>query len=252
MNKSAVNGGARSAIKLATWHRRVAIVAAVAAIWFAATGIVLNHSDDLKLGERYVRASWAVQWYGFAAPEMVVSYRAGDHWVVQLGERLYVDEHALGEYAARSATLIAGNIAILAEDRILVVSPTGRLVESLDRTAGIPSDVTALGASGNRLLARSNQGVFAADENLLKWEAYAASQVQWPSPAVAPDALIEKQVADYRGRFLSWERMLRDLHGGRIFGRVGVVLLDILALALLVIAVTGVCLWTFRRNGSKT
>ncbi len=54
----------------------------------------------------------------------------------------------------------------------------------------------------------------------------------------------------YRGEGLSLERLLLDLHSGRIFGSIGVLVYDLLALALGFLSISGLVLWfRSRRNG---
>ncbi len=48
------------------------------------------------------------------------------------------------------------------------------------------------------------------------------------------------------------ERVLLDLHSGRIFGPVGVLVYDLLALALGFLSISGLLLWfRGRRNGKR-
>jgi len=42
---------------------------------------------------------------------------------------------------------------------------------------------------------------------------------------------------------LSIERWLQDLHSGRFFGTIGIVVLDIASALLLILAVTGLIIW---------
>ncbi|MBL1432554.1 MAG: hypothetical protein COB94_003805 [Gammaproteobacteria bacterium] len=42
---------------------------------------------------------------------------------------------------------------------------------------------------------------------------------------------------------ISWERMLLDLHSGRVFGRYGIYVMDFAAIGLLVLSCTGLWIW---------
>jgi len=55
---------------------------------------------------------------------------------------------------------------------------------------------------------------------------------------------VQRSLLDqYRGSGLSWERLLLDLHSGRLFGSVGVFIIDLAGIALLLIALSGVWVW---------
>jgi len=49
------------------------------------------------------------------------------------------------------------------------------------------------------------------------------------------------------GRQISLERFLLDAHSGRFFGKYGVYVIDIAALLLLILSITGIWLWATRR-----
>ena len=47
---------------------------------------------------------------------------------------------------------------------------------------------------------------------------------------------------------ISWERLLLDIHSGRVLGSLGVVLVDLMALLFMLMAASGVWIWSRRRN----
>jgi uncharacterized iron-regulated membrane protein len=56
----------------------------------------------------------------------------------------------------------------------------------------------------------------------------------------------------YRGVGLPLERVMLDLHSGRILGRAGVYLVDTAAVLFLLLAISGVWLWARRRASART
>ena len=65
---------------------------------------------------------------------------------------------------------------------------------------------------------------------------------QVPLPGELRDILLKK----YRGQGLTLERVLLDLHSGRLFGTFGVYIVDAAALLFLILAFTGVWMWMSR------
>ena len=63
---------------LTIWHRRLGLTAALFVLLLATTGLALNHTDGLRLDERYVGAGWLLRWYGIeeAMIDMIESSRA--------------------------------------------------------------------------------------------------------------------------------------------------------------------------------
>ena len=59
---------------------------------------------------------------------------------------------------------------------------------------------------------------------------------------ISPE-LNRKILARYRGHGLPLERVLLDLHSGRILGKWGVWLIDVVAILLFVLAITGSWMW---------
>ena len=50
------------------WHRRIGLVLSVFLLWMLASGVLLNHSDDLSLHKRFMSNVKLLQWYGVAPP----------------------------------------------------------------------------------------------------------------------------------------------------------------------------------------
>jgi hypothetical protein len=46
---------------------------------------------------------------------------------------------------------------------------------------------------------------------------------------------------------LNWQRLLQDLHAGRVFGWAGQLVMDLAALLLVILALTGVIIWSRSR-----
>jgi hypothetical protein len=235
------------------WHRRIGLFAALFVIVLLVTGILLNHTEDLKLDSRYVGSSALLDWYGIQAPAKPVSYAAGGHWITQLGERVYFDGH---ELLNDTGTLIGAltlddRIIVAIEGRLLLFTAKGERLESLGGADGVPGGMRAIGTKADRLVVRASHGDYLTDKDGLRWEESEkegdvhtpVEGVVWAEQAAAPAALQQLLAESYRGRGLSAERVLLDLHSGRILGWGGVWLVDAVAVLLMVLALSGVWMW---------
>ena len=240
---------------LATWHRRLGLTAAAFVIMLTITGLALNHTDNLGLDERYVGAGWLLAWYGIDAPARAEGFRLDQRIVTQLGDRLYLDTRAVEQdVGALSGAVSTGGLVIVALDGdLLVLTADGDRVERLRREDGIPAGIRAVGADADgRVVVRTPAGIYRADTQLLAWELSdrESTGLRWPQPAPPDQAVLATLRSDYLSNILTLERVLLDLHSGRIFGRYGPWLMDVAAVLLLVLAVTGVWLWSgLRANG---
>jgi hypothetical protein len=58
-----------------------------------------------------------------------------------------------------------------------------------------------------------------------------------------PKDLHDKLMILYRGKGLPLERVILDIHSGRILGQAGVLLIDFMAILFLLLAMSGVWMW---------
>ncbi len=66
-------------------------------------------------------------------------------------------------------------------------------------------------------------------------------------PGVLPTGLEQDLLYLYRGKGLSLERLLLDLHSGRLLGNAGVYIVDVAALLFIFLALSGSWMWWRRR-----
>lgn len=235
--------------RLARWHRVAGIIAAAFVLLLSVTGILLNHTSDLALDKRFVRAHWLLDWYGIGVPQAPISFAVGEHWVSQIGTRVYFNARELGDLGALvGAVELPQAIAVAAGGKVILLTPTGETVEVLGGEHGVPAGMRAVGASGESLVIRGAHGTYVTDAELTRWHERPVKTVRWTVPQTAPNELQLRLIESYRGQGLSAERVVRDLHSGRVLGRYGYFVMDAAALGFLLLAATGLWLWTRRRK----
>lgn len=238
---------------LRRWHRRLGIAVALFAVLLAVTGLLLNHTEELELDSTYVHSNVLLNWYGIRAPDAPLSYAAGGHWMSQLGERLYFDDRELPvDEPGRllGAVTLADRIIIALEGRLLLLTLSGDLLETLDGAQGVPAGMRQIGVKDDKLVIRASHGDYLADKDLLHWEESAAvgdrhvpGVVGWAKANPVPENLHARLAEVYRGKGLTLERVVLDLHSGRIAGQTGVVIMDAAAILLILLAVSGIWMW---------
>ena len=239
--------------RLRRLHRWFGLAALLFILLLSLTGIGLNHSDDLRLDSRHLNAPWLLAWYGFDVPEPEISFATAEHRITLLGNRLYLD----AEEAIRGVSELVGAVArddltiAASAESLFYLSPAAELLDRLELGTELPGAIQALGTAQGRLVVRSAEQLFEFDERTLGTVALPADQsdtVEWSQPSTVPGTLGAAIERSYRGPGISVERLLYDLHNGRLFARAGVWILDAAGIVFIALSVTGFVLWIKRRS----
>jgi hypothetical protein len=229
------------------WHRRIGLVAALLVMVLAISGAVLTHDEDLGLDRRHVRAVWLLDWYGIAPSSAPTNFRAGTDWVTGLEGRVYVNGRPAAEQFGEIVGAVRSNgiLAIAATEELLLLTPKGEVLEHLLESS-LPGLIQALGkGEGDSLVLRTAAGPFRSNPEFSAWQPSAGNAV-WAQAASPPEEISKQVLQAYRGEGLTWERVMLDLHSGRILGAIGPYLMDAAALFLVLLSATGV--WNWLRN----
>ncbi|MYM63247.1 PepSY domain-containing protein [Pseudomaricurvus sp. HS19] len=226
------------------WHRRIGLFAMAFLLLISVTGILLNHTSSLHLGSQPVRQPWLLALYGLDLPD-IRSYQVGEQWLAgdALGQ-LYLQGEPLSQCNGSLQGAVAlGDLVLLACTReLLLLTATGEVVERLDGDFGLPLPLSAAGQCGDRVCLRSQGQAYLVDLEQLQWLPAVDAAVQWGEPGLAP-AELRKRLRAHLASPLSWEKVVQDLHSGRLFGSLGVLLFDLLGVLFIFLALSGLWLW---------
>ncbi|MEZ5543496.1 MAG: PepSY domain-containing protein [Pseudomonadota bacterium] len=237
---------ARLLRSLYIWHRYLGLAAAAFVVVLAATGLLLNHTEELGLDSINIASPALLDWYGVHAPEQLLVYRAGAHAVCAAQDRIFLDQVRLPgtQGPLQGAVEFAGLVVVATGSQLLLLEPAGTLVERLDAASGIPADIRAIGVSDRDELAlRTTGGSFLTDADFLAWRPAGNAAVRWAAPTQPTAAERTALNHAWRGDGLTLERIMLDLHSGRILGSGGIYLMDGAAILFLLLAVSGIWLW---------
>ena len=231
------------------WHRYIGVTVAVIVLMLSVTGILLNHTEDFELNKKHIKSDWLLNHYGISAPKNIKSYSAGEHWVSQWGKKIYLDDHAIAETDKEliGAVIYQDMLIIAQHDALLLYTSDGELIEKMARNEGVPTAIDAIGITdANQVAVKTVNGMFTSKQQLLHWEKSASVNTRWSAQALLPEKQYQKTLELYRGKGLNLERVILDLHSGRLLGSWGIYFMDIVALLMIFLAISGFWIWTMR------
>lgn len=231
------------------WHRYVGVSIALFILILAVTGIMLNHTSRLELDKKYIQAEWLLSHYGISAPENIKNYQIGKQWVSQWDNQLYLDTQAIGETdkSLIGAILYQSMVIIAQHDTLLIYTLDGELIERVAGSEGVPSGIEAIGVTDKKQLAvRAANGVFTTNQEFLFWQKSPSAISVWSDSATIPKDLYQNILELYRGKGLNLERVILDLHSGRLLGDWGIYFTDFIAILMIFLASSGFWIWGMR------
>lgn len=228
------------------WHRRLGLGLVVIVMWLSATGILLNHTDFFRFAEKPVYQSLLLKMYGIERLS-ISSYSFENQWFSHSGEHLYHNgnklTHCQKPFSGMALSNHLNNIVVAScFEEILLFTIEGELIERLNKSVGLPHPIHQIGACSNNLNAvcfSSNKMHYQLDATTSSWTT-TNGEIQPIDSTPLPETLqheLDKQAAS-----MNWERVILDLHSGRLFG-LGPWLMDGLALLLIVLGFTGLGIW---------
>jgi len=234
-------------------HRWLGLAGILFVLLLSATGIALNHSNDWRLDQHYLDWDWAIRALGIQVPEPEASFAASGHRATQLGNRVYYDQREV-PYLMETLTglLVLGPLAVVAaRDAAVVLTVDGDVVQHIDLTAELPSAVERIGSVDGRAVLDSGGKMFIGDADVTgfaSWSDGGAAGVTWSTSSEPSADEVAALQARYRGRVLTIERLMLEIHSGRIVSAAGPLLLDIVAVALILLGLSGLIVWWQRRK----
>ena len=266
-------------LRLVRWHRRMGLVLAGFLVMLASTGILINHSDQLDL-DQPVKSPMVLSWYGIHTPDQISGFHTSLGWFSQLGSGIYWQQKRVAQCDENSLVgvlVLSEQFIVACEQLLFVLDSNGEIEEKLDTLFGLPVPINGLTqtADGQPLVRvgsnqpntqqnnQDSEKLYSFDLESAQWaivtsNVVAASELineltdratplyAWPVLASVPLELKNSLLKNYQGTDIRWERVLLDLHSGRLLGTIGNLAMDVVAILILILAGSGLRLWWAR------
>jgi len=237
------------------WHRRFGLVGLLLIVILSVTGIMLNHTEQFGLDESIVESDFLLDWYGLNPKGKPVSYAAGSNTVTQWSGQLFFNNGALltSKEKLRGAIVFQDMIVIALNNMLILVDSAGELIEKLSDISGV-KDIRRIGLKNNSVIVETASGkMFVADEQIISWTADSQKNISWSAAIELNSDQAEKIKQVYRGKGLALERIVLDLHSGRIFSASwGAYIMDLAAIIMILLGISGAWVWWTRFQKMKS
>jgi len=237
------------------WHRRLGLLALLFMVALAVTGIMLNHTESLKMNTVSVESDLLLNWYGLNPKGKPTGYKTGNNFVSQWDHQLFFNSMALinNKSALLGAVTASDSVALALDKSILLLNTEGEIIEHIDmsfkfepiKKIGLINQSVAIQTQDNK--------VYIADKDILNWQSTSSTEINWSSPIELSRLQQQSLKKTFRGNGLSLERVILDLHSGRLFSaNWGIYIMDASAVMIILLSLSGFWIWWSKAQKLKT
>ena len=240
--------------KLHIWHRYIGITVAFFVIILCITGLLLNFNEQLSLDESPIDNSWLLNHYNIGNFP-VTSFQSESQIISQASHFIYIDGHYVLNLRDNLVGAInIGNFLVLASSNsLLVLNQDNELVDEISKLSGLPEKPLGIARTqnGNPVL-RGVNTYWKSGKELSAWQPLQGPHPKWVAPIETPEQININIQEHARSNEINLERVMLDLHSGRLFGGWGENIMSLSAVLLLFLSVTGIVIWFQKKpNGSN-
>jgi len=229
------------------WHGLVGAAIVLFLLYILLSGLALNHGDALKLDKREVSYPWLMRWYGIDVVGPNQGYLLGKSYFSWEGDKWALDDKLLPSSAGLpvGAVEVGGLNYVATSTALYLYQPDGQLLDKVEKQSLPAYPILALGKMSNKVMLQTPSAVFASVDGQ-NWEKSSTTGMVLSSLHNLPDN-IKRRSADTFAPGISLQRILLDVHSGRIFGRYAFLVMDIVSLVLFALGLSGFWLyWRLR------
>ncbi|MEX0324968.1 MAG: PepSY domain-containing protein [Puniceicoccaceae bacterium] len=228
-------------------HRWLGIISAVFLVSLSLTGLALNHTERLGLNNIRIKNGLILSRYGMVSGSDILSFRIHgfdtlsylEGQLFYSGQPLATGGPPVGLHEQREFSVIA------TIEALIFVTREGEFIERMD-VLQLPFAVLQFIASspeGEPLLV-TDAGQWKPDADWIEFEPYEGGfSVEPLYPAEIDEAGRQSILEAHQGNGLTLYRVLLDLHSGRLFGWGGRTVMDLTAVAILLLVSSGIAGW---------
>ncbi|HSW13134.1 MAG TPA: PepSY domain-containing protein [Solimonas sp.] len=240
---------------LREWHKRAGLFAFVFMAWLGASGFLINQSASWGYDTTRVDWGWVMSLYGLHAEPPQQGYGAGSHWLAETSDYTVIDGRPLDTPIHQPRGFVLGGtrerplLFIAAAESLLLLTPQGERIDELTPPILPVSAIRRIGSVRGQpgSVAVQDLDAFQSRDGGDNWMPVSPAEVDWSE--VAP--LSERQrdeLLPYSRPSVSLEHILVDAHSGRLFGSGGAWIINLVGIAAMLLAISGI--WMMWRTSA--
>ena len=232
------------------WHRRIGLLACILIVILSVTGILANHSSQLGWDRTPISAQWILDSYGFSAPLHYEGVNIHDRlWVIS-DTQLFMDDVPVStcNTAWHSVNPLNGVVVASCQSKIELFTTDGERIEAINALPESRLMQSGTVEHDDRLLLQFSESQYLLNLDSLEVEAVSGYEMVPEDVQQASADLTQALQNQFRVHDLTWERFILDVHAGRWFGGWGWLLMDLGAVFLLTLSLSGLIMYTLRRT----
>ncbi len=237
------------------WHRWMGLISALFLVVLSITGLALNHTERLGLDTIQIKNSFILSRYGMTGGSDIKAYRIHKFdTLAHLNGQLFYNGKPLTSSEAPLGIIQGDPITVVATaTQLIYLSGDGELIETVHHSQLPYSKLIAVGRSiDDRPILVAEEGRWSPDALWLEFDVYQAGYSVDPlKQAKLSEDEIGAILEAFQGGGVSLYRVMLDLHAGRLFGWGGRTLMDLTAVAILLLVTSGIVGW-LRKSRHKT
>ena len=231
--------------RLHIWHRYIGIGISIFVIILSVTGLLLNFSDSLKLNRVFASNSWLLGHYNIGTFP-VTTFSTNKQLVSQASSFIYLD----GKYTLNLTDSLVGaidlppDLLLVTRTSMLLIDGNGQVIDEIGEYSGLPEHPLGVSVTqqGHPVI-RGVNTYWKGSPELSAWQPLEGPHPKWVGPVNTPENINTSIQEHARSHEIHFERVLLDLHSGRLLGKWGQNLMSISAVLMIILAVTGIIVW---------
>ena len=231
-------------------HKFTGIAVCIFLIHLSITGIFLNHTEDLGLDEKYTASPMILALYNISMPSQEESFLVDNIFISRFGDQVFMGNQPIikSESPIMGAAFANQILAIAFPNEMVLLTQEGELIERISSTAELPENIQKLGVSEGILYLKTPNQLWQSSDQAQAWELSDSNFNDWSNEVIMPDQQTKQIEMYFSGKGVSLEQFFLDLHNGNIIKGFGKWLLDIIAIFLLLLSISGIWIWLKKRR----
>jgi uncharacterized iron-regulated membrane protein len=202
------------------------------------------------LDEKYTASPIILSLYNISIPSQEESFLVDNIFISRFGDQVFMNNQPIikNESPIMGAAFSNQILTIAFQNEMVLLTQEGELIERITSAAELPKNIQKLGVSEDILYLKTPDQLWQSSDQAQAWELSGSGFNNWSNEVVLSDQQTKQIEMYFSGKGVSLEQFFLDLHNGNIIKGFGKWLLDIIAIFLLLLSISGIWIWLKKRR----